>query len=186
MDATTLSAASQRLYRVDELSRRIRAGVRFFVAGDEAALRRLPRGCWIGGTIPYFMGEDGGVKDPEGVFATELPACAVDAQIRVYDARSLFGVYRDAPGNGFTFIVIPAQSPTHLSFALNSQRYDDFASRPLIGWVAGVDLDDIGRKGPKIVDGRDGRFYEDGAAVMHVSLPPGKTAEVGLINIFEP
>ena len=30
------------------------------VAGDEALLRSLPKGNWVGGTIPYFMTPEGG------------------------------------------------------------------------------------------------------------------------------
>ena len=182
--ANALSA--QRLYDVEELSARIRRGERFFLAGDEAVLRRLPKGCWIGGTIPYFMTEDGGLMTRDRIFATEIPAFATDADIRVHDAQSLFGVYREAPANGFSLIVIPAQSRTHLSFALNALHYDSFASRPLIGWVSGVPLPELGKTTPKVFDGRDGGVFEDAAVVMHVCLPRGKTAEVGLINIFAP
>jgi PAS domain S-box-containing protein len=186
----TLSAdvagLAQRLYDVAELSERIRRGERFFLAGDEAALRRLPQGYWVGGTIPYFMAEDGGLMTRNKVFATEIPSFATAAEIRVYDEQSLFGVYREAPPNGFSLIVMPAQSRTHQSFALNALRYDNFASRPLIGWVSGVSLPELGHTSPKVFDGRDGRVLEDAAIVMHVSLPRGKTADVGLINLFAP
>lgn len=184
-NTTTLTLGAKRLYTVDELSERIRRGGRFYLAGDEAVLRRLPKGCWVGGTIPYFMTGEGGMMTREEVFATEIPSFATAADIRVYDAQSLFGVYRDAPDNGFSLLVIPAQCGTHLTFALNAQRYEGFASRPLIGWVSGVALPDIGKKTPKVFDGRDGRVLEDAAVVMHVSLPLGKRADVGLINIFE-
>jgi len=186
MNTLTAAPPAQRLYDVEELSERIRDGGRFFLAGDEQVLRRLPRGNWVGGTIPYFMSEDGGLMSRDRVFATELPACAAAAEIRVYDEQSLFGVYRDAPENGFSLIVIPAQSRTHLSFALNALRYDRFATRPLIGWVSGVALSELGRRAPLVFDGREGRALEDAAVVMHVTLPRGKRADVGLINIFEP
>ncbi|NNN04352.1 MAG: PAS domain-containing protein [Elusimicrobia bacterium] len=122
----------------------------------------------------------------ERIFATELPTFTTAVDIRVYDEQSLFGVYREAPDNGFSLIVVPAQSHTHQSFALNSLRYENVASRPLIGWVAGTPLTEIGKTTPKVFDGRDGHVYEDAAIVMHVALPQGKTADVGLINIFEP
>ena len=32
----------------------------FAVAGDERLLARLPRGNWLGGTIPYLMSDEGG------------------------------------------------------------------------------------------------------------------------------
>lgn len=186
MNARTDAPRAQRLYEVEELSGRIRRGGRFFLAGDEAVLRRLPKGCWVGGTIPYFMAENGGLMARDRVFATEIPSFAAAADIRVYDAQSLFGVYREAPANGFSLIAIPARSRTHRSFALNALHYDSFAARPLIGWISGAPLTELGKTTPKVFDGRDGRALEDAAVVMHVRLPRGKTAEVGLVNLFEP
>ena len=37
----------------------IGSGAWLSIAGDESALRQLPLGNWIGGTIPYFMAEGG-------------------------------------------------------------------------------------------------------------------------------
>jgi len=42
------------LYSVDEANRLITAGKRLHIAGDAAALARLTRGDWIGGTIRIF------------------------------------------------------------------------------------------------------------------------------------
>ncbi|MGC4068398.1 MAG: hypothetical protein QM784_27885 [Polyangiaceae bacterium] len=42
-------------------------GKSLILAGDERALRQLPKGQWIGGTIPYFMGESGGVTTQDGI-----------------------------------------------------------------------------------------------------------------------
>lgn len=38
----------------------IRGGATLAIAGDESVLAALPAGHWIGGTIPYFMGQEGG------------------------------------------------------------------------------------------------------------------------------
>ena len=40
--------------------------------GVQALLSRLPEGRWIGGTIPYFMTEEGGVFCRERIFVTRL------------------------------------------------------------------------------------------------------------------
>jgi PAS domain S-box-containing protein len=37
-----------------------------------------------------------------------------------------------------------------------------------------------------VFDGRSGKAYENAAVVMHAALPKGKTAVIGIINIFEP
>jgi hypothetical protein len=77
-------------------------------------------------------------------------------------------------------------SPSHLSFALNAPGYKDFAKRPLVGWIAGIDLADLGKVKPKVFDGSTGRALDDAAVVMHVQLPAGKVPEVKIINIFTP
>jgi len=92
----------------------------------------------------------------------------------------------DTAQNGFSFIIIPASSETHLQFALNAPKYEGFATHPLIGWIAGVHLDDLGKVTPKVFDGRSRQVVEDGAVVMHVELPPTQVAEIGILNIFEP
>ena len=54
----------------------IAAGQVLCIAGDEAVLRQLPRGQWIGGTIPYFMTGDGGQVSRDQVFVTPVTGFA--------------------------------------------------------------------------------------------------------------
>lgn len=169
-----------------EFSTRLGEGRSLFIAGDEELLRRLPKGDWVGGTSSYFIAEAGGLHTRDRVCAAEIPVFATAAEIKVYDATSIAGVYSDVPDNGYSLMVIPGASPTLRAFALGAPRYEDFACRPLLGWVSGVDLADVGKIAPKVVDGRTGRVYDDAAVVLHVSLPKSKIAEVGIINIFEP
>jgi len=170
---------------VREVRMKITQGKRLMLAGDEALLRELPAGNWIGGTIPYFMTEEGGVCSRTKIHVTELPDFVVDVDIRSYDEASIPNIYADAPENGFSFIIIPARSSVHLSFALNAPNYEHFAVRPLVGWISGVHLDDLGRVAPKVFSGTTAGAIEDAAIVMHVSLPKGKIADIGIINIFE-
>src|SRR5206468_3867721 len=45
----------------------------FAVAGDERLLARLPKGNWVGGTIPYLMtDEDGGLTTRDSLMVQEL------------------------------------------------------------------------------------------------------------------
>lgn len=171
---------------IEELKAKISRGGYFFLAADEGLLEQMPEGNWIGGTIPYFMTEAGGSYSRDKVYALELPSCITGVEIRAYDESSLASVYDDAPANGFSLMIIPASSKTHLSFALNAPKFDDFAASPLAGWISGVPLDEIGKSAPKVFDGRIGRALEDAAVVMHATLPKGKTAIVGIVNIFEP
>jgi hypothetical protein len=173
------------LFTVDEASELIRAGKALMIAGDEQLLARLPKGRWIGGTIPYFVAENGGLCTQDKLQATELPASVTEVSIARYDATTVANVYSDGPRHGFSLIIIPASSPTHLEFAVRAPQYVDFAQRPLIGWIAGVHVSDIGKVNAKIFDGTTGDALEDGAIVMHAQLPDNRGAEIGIVNIFE-
>lgn len=58
--------------------------------------------------------------------------------------------------------------------------------KPLIGWVAGIHLDDIGKVTPKVVLGTTGEFSETDAVVMDVPLSPEKFAQIDIVNLFRP
>ena len=176
----------QLMLGIEELKAKMAQGGYYFVAAAEELLKQLPKGNWIGGTIPLFMTEQGGIQARDKAYALKLPTYITRAEIRVYDEKSLANIYKDAPGNGFSLIIIPASSKTHLSFALNAPGYEEFASSPLAGWISGVPLPNIDRAVPKVFDGRTSQALDNAAVVMHLTLPKGKTAVVGIINIFEP
>jgi hypothetical protein len=145
----------------------------------------LPAGDWIGGTTPYFMANHHGLFTKQKIFVTVLPAYVTGFQIKAYDAGSVSQCYNDAPAHGFSFIIIPASCDTHFAFALNAPSFENFAMRPLIGWIAGVHLDEIWQAQPKIFAGPDRRALTEGAVIMHVSLPPSKVADIGITNMYE-
>ncbi|MBN2527811.1 MAG: hypothetical protein JXR76_15585 [Deltaproteobacteria bacterium] len=173
------------MFSVDDVADKIDNGERLLLAGDEALLSSLPNGTWIGGTIPYFMAENGGKFDEKKIFVTSFPDYVNLAAINQYNERSLRNVYTDIPDNGIGFIMMPATSQTHLSFSLNAPNYSNFALHPLIGWITGVNLAELGQKTAKIVNGESGEVLDDGALVMQLQLPPGKIAEVNIVNVFE-
>lgn len=172
------------LFDKNDVIAMITAGKKLLLAGDERSLRDLPSGSWIAGTIPYFMGEQGGVFTQDQIFVTELPDFVLNTEVKVYDETNIQQVYTDAPRHGFSIIIIPASSPTHFTFALNAPSFPDFATRPLIGWIAGVAVDDL-VSSPKIFDGSRSLALENGAVVLHVELPANKLAEIDIVNIFE-
>ena len=47
------------LLTIEETKKLIENGKTLYLAGEEALLKSLPKGNWIGGTIPYFMDTDG-------------------------------------------------------------------------------------------------------------------------------
>lgn len=178
--------SEQSMMTIAELKTEMAKGGYFLLAGEEKLLAQLPPGNWVGGTIPYFMTEEGGLHTQDKIYTLKLPSYISGAEIRTYDENSLANIYKDAPENGFSFIVIPASSKTHLSFALNAPGYNDFAASPLAGWITGMALPNINKSTPKVFNGLSPQALDNAAVVMHVTLPKGKTAVVGIINIFEP
>lgn len=174
------------MYSQIEVQQMIESGKSLILAGSEEQLKQLPMGKWIGGTIPYFMAENGGVFDKTNIFVTELPFFVTDIVIKEYDSTTISNIYQDGFENGFSVVIIPASSQTHLEFALNAPKYEKFASKPLIGWISGVELSLLGKETPKVFSGRFVKSIEDGAIAVHIKLPAEKFADINIVNIFNP
>lgn len=172
------------MYSIEEAAGKIAGGNHLLIAGDEKALSQLPKGAWIGGTIPYFVGDEGGQFSQERVLITEWPESVEGATVQVYTGETVPRVYADIPDGGFAFVMIPGMSKTHLAFALDAPGYDQFAMKPLLGWITGVNLADLGKTAPKVFVGSTGEVVEDGCVAMHVRLEPGKLADLGIVNLF--
>jgi len=173
------------MYDLIEVKAKITRGEKLLLAGDESLLKLLPAGNWIGGSIPYFMTEQGGLSTRQKIYVTELPESISHITIKVYDSITLASIYTDMAENGFSIIIMPGSSKTHLEFALHAPQYEDFGHSPLIGWIAGVHLDDLGKSSPKVFNGQTQAMLEDAAVGMHAALPPTQVAEVDYLNIFE-
>jgi len=163
----------------------INSGKSLFLAGDEGLLARLPKGDWIGGTIPYFMGQEGGVIAKDRVYIDEAPSFSSNCQISFYDEAELPRIPRDAPENGFSVLIIPSMSSAHISYAKNAPDYEGLFMKPIIGWIAGIHLDDLGKASPKVFNGKTGESSSVKAIAMHLALPPGKIASIGIVNLFK-
>lgn len=172
------------MFTKNDVMAMISAGKKLLLAGDEKSLRDLPAGTWIAGTIPYFIGEQGGVFTQDQIYVTELPDYVLKTEVKIYDQTNIHQVYNDAPRHGFSVIIIPASSPTHFTFALNAPSFSGFATKPLIGWIAGVALSELEAK-PKVFDGTQALALENGSVAIHVELPANKLAEIDILNIFE-
>jgi len=174
----------QVLFDTQDVIEMINSGKKLILAADETQLNKLPSGSWIAGTTPYFMGEQGGILTNEKIYVTELPDFIKSSEIKLYDENNIHQIYNDAPRHGFTVLIIPASSSIHFTFALNAPNFPNFATRPLIGWIAGDSVHETEMK-PKIYDGRENKPRENGAIALHVELPSNKLAEVNILNIFE-
>ena len=171
------------LLSLAEASARIRSGAILSIAGDEALLAQLPKGRWIGGTSVYFVTETGGAVIRDRLFCTTIER-ATAADIRAYGPEDLASIPTGYAPGGFSLVLIPAFSRTHATFAMDGAGYPGFFAQPLMGWVSGVHLDDIGRITPKVFDGSTGIAHDDAAVVMHLSLPEGDKVDLDIVNIF--
>ena len=155
------------------------------LAGDEAVLRKLPAGNWMGGTIPYFMTTEGGTVRRDRVFVTEVPAVGRSARISVYDEEDIRRIGVDSPEHGYTILILPAFTRLHRQFAVESPHYDQQFFKVVGGWIAGTHLEDIGHVVPKVFLGPTREALESKGVAMHVELPPEYQARLGIVNIFE-
>ncbi len=179
----TGTTAQSCLMTPDAAAERIRGGEWLAIAGDRQALQDLPAGNWIGGSIPYFMGQDGGETSREKVHVTPLPVGGESPVLRRYAVGDLHRLCMDGPDNGYTLLILPAMSTVHELFSRKGPEFEDMFLKPLLGWVAGFHLDHA--LAPAAVDGTRAEFLEDMAVALHVPLPDNEFAEIGIVNIFE-
>ena len=178
--------ANTGLMSISQASALINAGKFLNIAGDEEALKQLPKGNWIGGTIPYFMSSEGGKIARDQVFVNEIVDMASAPTIRQYDVDSLPQLCRNAPDHGYTILVVPAFGPCHSSFAENAPNYEDMYIKPVVGWVAGIHLEDLGKTTPKVANGLTGELSDQHAVAMDIPLPPDQYAQIDIVNLFQP
>jgi hypothetical protein len=178
----------QNLITPEEASAMIRRGDRLLFAGDYALLAALPKGNWIGGTTPFFMlHPDLRVTSYDKLFVTEMPDFVKQITIQEYDYTNIKNIYNDAErlGNVVTILILPFGSKVSSEFSINATYFDNFAARPLCGWVAGRPLDTIMTEPSYVVSGIDGEAYTDIALAMHIELPDTKYAELHIFNPYK-
>ena len=173
------------LLTIQETVELIRAGKVLSLAADESLLAQLPKGNWIAGTIPYFIGEDGGIETREKIFVTELTqANPAQIEIKTYSVDTIKNIAIDAPENGYTIVILPAMTPIHAEYANHGRDYDDMFIKPVTGWISGVHLSDLGKVLPKVVNGATGNMLTTDAVALHVTLPANKMAVIHILNLF--
>lgn len=162
----------------------IQSGKLLSIAADESLLRQLPKGNWIGGTTPYFITDEGGIKSNDKLFVNVI-GCAVEHKIITYCKDTILDIVKDTYQNGFTLLIMPFGSAPLNIYAEQAPNVDGIFMKSIAGWVSGFDLD-IPGSSAKAVDGSTGMLYEDRAVALHVSIPADKIAMIGIINIFKP
>lgn len=169
---------------LEETGALIRTGRFLALAADESILRQLPTGNWIGGTIPYFIGDQGGFESRDLVHVTELADANTAAKIMDYTTSNISHIATDAPENGFSVLIIPAFSSIHREYAAHAQDYEDLFMKPIVGWISGFHLNDLGKISPKVINGLTGSVSDSQASVIHVPLQSNQMAMVRILNLF--
>lgn len=171
------------LLNLTEVIEMINSGRSLLLAGEETLLAVLPKGNWIGGTTAYFMTSNGGLKNQDKIFVTDITDYCTSVYVRTYNTDELKNISQHYSDNGFSIIILPGFSGIHAEFAKTVPDYDGVFNSPLVGWVSGVAIKEIGKKQPKVFAG-NGQALSDSAAVMHISLPQGYVAYTDIINPF--
>lgn len=174
------------LLTLAQANARIKRGAPLIIAGSRTALAKLHHGNWIGGSIPYFITKDGGTCDRAKVFVDEIKIPVTGWTIKSYAAPALVTMPADAFANGFSYVIMPANSRAHFAYAMNAPQYPDIFMKPFIGWISGVHLSELATETPVVVDGRTGTVLTDDAIVLHVELPAEKQTLVRTVNLFRP
>ena len=173
----------------DTLVEMINQGEFLIIAADEDMLSSLPSGNWIGGTIPYFMSEEGGMVARDKIYVNALSGISPSRapRITMYDTNSISRISQEAPDHGFTIVILPAMSDVHSKYAENAPDFPNMYFSPIIGWISGMHLDDLGTRSAKTGFGpASGMLSEQQAVAMHVPMPEHQLANVNIVNLFEP
>jgi hypothetical protein len=166
----------------------IQGGRVLVISGEEKLMDKLPIGNWIGGTTPFFyFKNERGKADKSKLFVADFTESINDFKILTLDEGLLASVNSIGFENGFSFLILPSGQKIHHSFAVNGKDYATIKNNPLIGFVAGIDLDEYRNgKTVRLFNGDTKQSFNNNAVVMCCSLLPPKLARVSSINIFEP
>ena len=158
------------------------------ISANDNLLQQLPKGNWVAATIPYFYFENKkGKKDTTRLIVSDFTEIISNFKIITYKEYELYNFVKNSFENGFNFIVMPALTSIHLSFALEAPIYANLSEIPLTGLIAGADLDEFAEnQASKVYNGLLGESYDDSAVMLHVELPKDKKARVEIVNCFVP
>jgi hypothetical protein len=171
------------LLSFEKTSELIKQGAVLAIAGAPKLLRTLPHGRWMGGTTYYFVDTHGGRKSDADLFVTDLTRIG-GTNFHVYHAGDVERIIGDTPGEGFSLVIMPAASHSLREFAEKGHS-SDALFKAVVGWVAGTDVSAADAPKPFVIDGRDGKVFDDAVVAAHVLLPQGKVAAIQILNPFE-
>lgn len=175
-----------KLMSIADVNTLIKSDKVLVIAGDENLFSNLELGNWIGGTIPYFMNTDGGGENHSDLFVTDLTDIVTKVNIKEYQKDEVMTtMLEDRCIGGFSYLLLPAFSEIHQTYALKTRDASSLFDVPIMGWITGVHLDDIGTKTPKVINGKTGAVLENQGVVLHCELEEDAYAELDIVNIYE-
>ena len=169
------------LITLEQTKELIEDGKILHIAADDELLAKLPKGKWIGGTTPYFIGDEGGILTKDRLFVNEIDF-AEEVSIRCYGKYNIFQIVEECYENGLTMLIMPFGSEVAAKYAKEAPEVEELLMHPTIGWISGADLEAGGNI--RVYDGTTGTAYTDKAVAMFIKLPEEKSAMVNMINIF--
>ncbi len=152
------------------------------ITADESLLKKLPKGNWIAGTSPYFMTVDGGHHTKDKLFVDDFTAYGVEFQYYKYSKDNIFEITENSFDNGFIFLILPMASNVLERFGTDSLHFKNIFKNPIVGYVAGIDLQNKDNPSPKVYLGTTLEELSDFGVSMHVQLPENQVARVEIIN----
>ena len=177
---------TQGLYTPNEVSEMILSGRSLLLAGDNKLLSQLPAGKWIGGSTPFFiLYPENRTTSFDKIFVTQLPEFVTNTEVREYDETNIRNIFNDAPQNGFTVLIMPYASPVAVEYSSNVAEYENFAAKPVCGWLSGQPLDIILTEKSYTGSGLGPCMSSEKGVAMHISLPLSKYAEIHIFNPYK-
>ncbi|MDY6821071.1 MAG: hypothetical protein SVN78_05570 [Deferribacterota bacterium] len=175
-----------KLYNLEETIKLLEQKKILVLSGAKELLEKLPSGNCIAGSSYYFINDGKGIKTDDKIYVDDLTDVAKNFKINVYNKDTLKNIYKDAFGHGFSYILVPYEGAAHNELALNLPFYEDFATKPLYGFVTGVKWESLGVDKAIVLDGLQKHVSHDDAVVLHIELPEDRYAEIDIVDPFEP
>lgn len=168
------------LFTLAETISLINEGRKIIVTADDSLLSQLPEGNWIGGTIPYFMSENGGLLTKEVLFVDDFTNVGIDFKFSQYNEATVKNICADEFENGFTVFIAPIDSSTLIEYSLKSLHFEDIFKNPIVGYVAGFDMNKPIEA--HVYFGPTKQLSALNGVALHIKLPNSKVARAEIIN----
>jgi len=175
-----------KLYSLEETIKLIEEKKILVLSGPKELLEKLPAGNYIAGSSYYFISDSKGIKTDDKIYVDDVTDVAKDFKINVYNKDALKNINKDAFDHGFSYILVPFEGATHNELALNLPFYEDFATKPLYGFVTGASGNHWALNKAIVLDGLHKYISHDDAVVLHIEIAEDKYAEIDIIDPFEP